>query len=394
MDASFFENLLNESESNCLGFKQAEYRFDGASNEEKSELLKDILAFANTWRRTDTYILIGVMEVKGGQNQVVGISNHLDSTSLQQFVNNKVQKPIAFSYIPYEFEGKQVGIIHIPIQDRPFYLRQNYGKLKRNVVYLRRENSTDEAAPDEIAKMGATVTGGSFTQLPTLEFGFADLKSQRLYGHQVEITSQVLNIPDQIPDFIPTPKPFGFNTGLSGFPNRNFYRDLYQFYDFNLLLKPIRLRLTNTGRVIVYNARLEICIDANDIVILTRRDFPDRPKQRFKISDHSSFPDVEKINTGLTINHHKSTWTVSIQYGDIQPRIEDCPDQIVFMGSRKPQTLQIEAIIFADNVLNPIRLPLCIDFLIEQLPQTLDDLKKNYDEIIYNRHKSYDADED
>ena len=34
-------------------------------NLDKSDLLKDVLAFVNSWRRTTAYVLIGVREVKG-----------------------------------------------------------------------------------------------------------------------------------------------------------------------------------------------------------------------------------------------------------------------------------------------------------------------------------------
>jgi hypothetical protein len=45
--------LLEESESSTLDFKGGQYRFDKASDSDKAELLEDILAFANAWRRTD-----------------------------------------------------------------------------------------------------------------------------------------------------------------------------------------------------------------------------------------------------------------------------------------------------------------------------------------------------
>jgi len=62
------ESLLHEDESSALDCKRDQYPFAGASNDDKSELLKDILAFANSWRRTTGYILIGVDEVKGGRS--------------------------------------------------------------------------------------------------------------------------------------------------------------------------------------------------------------------------------------------------------------------------------------------------------------------------------------
>ena len=61
------EELLHEEETETLDFKRNQYLFAGASDDDKSEIVKDVLAFANAWRRTDAYILIGVQEVKGGE---------------------------------------------------------------------------------------------------------------------------------------------------------------------------------------------------------------------------------------------------------------------------------------------------------------------------------------
>jgi hypothetical protein len=47
-----FESLLFEEEGTTIDFKKEQYRFVNASDEEKSELVKDILGFANAWRRT------------------------------------------------------------------------------------------------------------------------------------------------------------------------------------------------------------------------------------------------------------------------------------------------------------------------------------------------------
>ena len=59
LDEKLLENLLHQGEGNTLDYKSQQYPFEKATVAEKSELLKDILAFANSWRRTDAYILIG-----------------------------------------------------------------------------------------------------------------------------------------------------------------------------------------------------------------------------------------------------------------------------------------------------------------------------------------------
>jgi hypothetical protein len=47
MNHEQFEQLLYEEESSTLDFKKEQYRFAKAIEHEKSELLKDILGFAN-----------------------------------------------------------------------------------------------------------------------------------------------------------------------------------------------------------------------------------------------------------------------------------------------------------------------------------------------------------
>lgn len=91
MDNVLFERLLHEDESTTLDFKRDQYPFSKATEAQKSELLKDILGFANAWRRTDAYILIGVEEVRGGRSRVVGVTEHLDDHSLQQFVHRRTE---------------------------------------------------------------------------------------------------------------------------------------------------------------------------------------------------------------------------------------------------------------------------------------------------------------
>ncbi len=158
MDPELFERLLFRGESDALDFKVDQYSFEGATDNEKSQLLKDILAFANSWRDTDAYILIGVAEVIGDKAKVDGISNSksLADHALQQFVTAKVQHPIRFSYAELRIEGKLCGVIHIPRQDQdaPFYATKDYGTVEANVVYVRRGSSNGIAKPDEIAKMG------------------------------------------------------------------------------------------------------------------------------------------------------------------------------------------------------------------------------------------------
>ncbi len=176
MDLELLEQLLHEAESQSLDFKQAQYRFAGASVPEKSELLKDVLAFTNSWRRTSAYILIGVQEVKGGRGQVIGIDDHIEDASLQQFISSKTQRPVELSYEVVHLEGVKIGVIEIPIQERPFYAKATYGKVKSDIVYIRAGSSTREATPEDLVQMGAQQ---SVEAVPRLLLSWADAGERR-----------------------------------------------------------------------------------------------------------------------------------------------------------------------------------------------------------------------
>ena len=185
MNEILLESLLHQEEGPALDFKGYQYQFDKASDDEKGELLKDILAFANTRRELPAYILIGVGEVKGGRSNVVGVKTHLDDARLHQFVNSKTQQAVEFSYTPYSHEEVEIGIIEIPVQDGLIHLKQSYGKLHANVVYIRDGSSTRTSTPAEIIEMTAP-------KLPELVLSWADLESSSALPSPYAVKSLIL----------------------------------------------------------------------------------------------------------------------------------------------------------------------------------------------------------
>jgi len=157
------ENLLRRAEGPALDFKRDQYFFDKGSHSDKQvllkskgELLKDILAFANTQRSTPAYILIGVEEIQGGRSRVVGVKKHLDDSRLHQFVNQKTQKRVNFSYTPFTIGGYEIGVIEIEqAQDSPIYLKKRFGKVMKGKVYIRDGSSTSIASDAEVTEMSA-----------------------------------------------------------------------------------------------------------------------------------------------------------------------------------------------------------------------------------------------
>src|SRR5262249_11099831 len=136
MNKELFESLLYESETETLDFKSEQYLFEGASVDDKAELIKDVLGMANAWRRGPAFILIGVKETKFPPAQVVGVEQPLPASNLQQLVSTKTNRPVGFRYEKFEYDGKQIGVIEIDLQERPVYLTTKFGPLEAQKVYV------------------------------------------------------------------------------------------------------------------------------------------------------------------------------------------------------------------------------------------------------------------
>jgi len=169
MEEPLFDTLIRKSECDTLDFKE-QYHFAGRTDDEKSELLKDILAFANAWKETDAYILVGVSEKNRRADTLVGVNAHLPDNDLQEFVNKKTNRPVTFSVESLKFRGVELDAIRIDrSQNRPIFITKPFGKLQRQVVYIRRGSSTDIADPSEIAEMGKAAVSSSQAPSASLE---------------------------------------------------------------------------------------------------------------------------------------------------------------------------------------------------------------------------------
>lgn len=393
MNANLLEQLLNEDEGSALDFKRDQYPFEGASDENKSELLKDILAFANAWRRTDAYILIGVEEVKGGRSKVIGVDKHLEDNFLQQFVNGKTQQPVTFSYIAFVFEDRQIGVIKIPVQTRPIYLKKDFGKLKKNIVYLRRGSSTDEASPDEIAKMGAADIKMANDVAVNLQF--ADLKSQSGLGNKIIIDSKVLELDKKaIPDFVDNSSQSFMNIGY-GSPNKKYYKELVAYVEEGMLTSPIGFTLKNLGESTIHNAKMVLTFERNEnLMMLMGDDFSSRPRKYFNFLGPMANTSNNFVNTSarsnISLEVYNQKHVLSVEFGNIQPKFSAWSDEPVFIGCRNDEVLTLSAYVFADELSEPLSVDLIFDFKTEKMELSLRDLEKHIDQEFKRLYEELD----
>lgn len=387
------EQLLYEEESPTLDFKRDQYAFSKATEEDKSELLKDILGFANCWRRSDAFIVVGVEEVQGGRSIVHGISDHLQDHSVQQFVNNLTNRPVQFGYEACEIEGKQVGVVRIELQRRPIYLKRDYGKLKKGKVYVRRGSSTDPmkpADPDEIAHMGTEQNVG--TKEASLAVEFAELDREKAMGENIEWAAEYCEVPSakEIPKLSKRrPGPVQFpgggtihipdlsSVGMHDRLNPHFYHELANYVFTNRLVRKIRLVVTNTGDVPANDVRLEICVpNGSGFAILRWSDIPDTPKRRKSMLDMPALehirPAFQRIGV-VDIEKASHKTKVEIDCGNLQPGRKVWTDEF-HLAVIKSGEVKIQGHLYAANLSQPQSFTLSINAQISQTSMSIDEL--------------------
>lgn len=241
--------------------------------------MKDILTFANGWRRADAYILVGVEERPGQKAEVIGIAAHLNDADVQQLINSKTNSPVEFSYTPTELEGKQIGVFRIPLQSRPKYLLKAFGGLTANTVYIRRGSSTDVAKPDEIARMGASTVEVDKAKL-SLSFADASRRVTRPSPLHLDCLLLEMTDSDAIPDYDEEP----LRVGGVAYPggrhvNRDYFRELAEYTKAARLCTPLQFAITNEGGAVARDVRIELVCKGADLVAFDTISWPEIPKK-------------------------------------------------------------------------------------------------------------------
>jgi hypothetical protein len=315
--------LRYKSEGPDIDFKSAQYRFNGASEVDKSEMLKDILAIANSWRDSTGYILLGFKDQRPHPAEVVGIRENIDDAQMQQFINGKVKPKLTFRYEEHLYEGKTVGVITIPKQKRPFYLANPYGKIKSNVVYVRRGSSTDEAEPTEIAAMVNDDSGRGNIRVSL------SLISPKNEAIPRTFVRKYLEFTEEFPDYKKARRsanPFEFRTdSIMDRDNSDFWREYAEYIKFDEALIAVQFLLLNQSGVQLTNAKLELVIDALDdqqFRLLEASEMPAIPKPQWNFADRLATPPhvlTSQHSSLLVVDENDSKPVVHVRFGSLLP---------------------------------------------------------------------------
>ena len=372
------ECLLHQEEGPSLDFKRDQYPFDKGSSAGqtellRSELVKDILAFANTKRNTSAFILIGVEEVKAGRSKVIGVKQHLDDEILHDFMKRRIQQPVEFSYYPFSIEGVEIGVIEIPVQERLLYLTKTYGKLHENVVPIRDGSTTRTATPEEFVDM-------STPKRPELVLAWADSEKSSAFPSPYAAKSLLLYppLPDDTFNVPSPPSPTWYGVDLSLFedsrPNPDYSQELIVYTFYKAYFMPLGLQLHNKSGVAATRVRFEGTLKKRDgFAVLD--EYPSFPRKTIgRIPDLNIRPLPRVHEARMELQEDSERWKISVEFGDIRPDEKISTKDTLWFGSGNSETVNLKGKLLGENISEPIQCSLDIRIETECRPMTEEDV--------------------
>lgn len=358
------EQLRYKGEGADLDYKSERPPFAKASDDDKSEFLKDILALANAHREGTAYILFGFKENIPHPAEVAGLpaDGAIDDARIQQFVNEKLETKLLFRYEERLFDGKHVAVLSIPKQPRPFYLIKPYGKLAKETVYVRRGSATGIASLREVATMGAA---NAAKPEPLLEL--------QLLGDNGRPLPRLLErvfykFPDELPDYeSDSSDPFEIS-----YDNHEFYRDGAEYKSVMGRIVTLSFILTNRSDFAISNAKLEVFIETPDGACAGMMRFDHLPYEPEPLghSSYVAFPTVvERLKERVYVDERGGRPVGHILLGTIRPGEEArCEQDIAILPSASGD-YGLSVRILANEVGTPIEIrhALSIGGAVEEL---------------------------
>lgn len=371
MDDALIEKLLYMGEGASLDYKQQQYVVNGKDLKAKSELLKDILAFANAWRSEDAHILIGV----SNSGEVIGLDHDPDDSRLQQFINSKTNHPIDFSYRSLTYKSVKLGLFTIPQQLRPIYTNSDYGTVTAHTVYVRRGSSTASADPTEIARMGAAQLNSlnNLKRSPELEIKLVSNDDENIDFLNFEYVK--LKLLDY-PDYKSRPeRPSAYSLPLLHFDNKDYYRNLASYHRKRLGLFRLQLSATNSGRGYADDVRIyaEFTGWKNGSVLLDTE--LDPLPEKSLLSGRRHYEVTTSINPSVDILSKKDKTIVIFHLGKIHSG-ESVLTSAVFLDSPPTELECIFIKILSDQLPAPKEVTIPANISFNELDLTFEILKK------------------
>jgi hypothetical protein len=147
-----------------------------------------------------------------------------------------------------------------------------------------------------------------------------------------------------------------------------------QYIRLTSIFREIGFILKNTGPTLAARVHLQIVAERKDnVLILDESRYPKYPKRQRTIPIF--LPNIGPNR--ISVDNHGKQWTLSLSFGSLQPKASAWSNGVFYVGALKPCQLNVEAHIYADNLSEPIKVPLSIDIKTKHRKLDMKELEGN-----------------
>ena len=143
--------IENAIESSDLDFKEKMYPKKGTP-----DLLKDILAMANSSHLGKKYIVMGIKDNVGGDRVVTGISSDqiIDSASYQQFILNNIEPDLDLNLYYIDYQDKKIAVLILDnTKDKPYLIKKKGIGIYEGLCLIRKGSTNSIANRADLDKI-------------------------------------------------------------------------------------------------------------------------------------------------------------------------------------------------------------------------------------------------
>jgi hypothetical protein len=192
-------------------------------------------------------------------------------------------------------------------------------------------------------------------QFPTLGIQFADLTTRKPLGQIVDVESEIIQLPPE--STFPL-----YGEALDFRANEDYWWAKAVFLRDVAFIHELGLMVRNASPTAAKNVKAELTINKVDGArVLRSSSYPSLPETHIGLN----FSDLSRVamrNTrSVEVDDFGDRWLISADFGTVQPKANVFSDYTFLVGGSKPCTLELQAILGADNLPQPSTFPLVIN---------------------------------
>lgn len=185
-------------ETNYVDFKAKFY-----DRNNKAELIKDVVAFANSFSNEPSrYIIFGIKEGQGiEKRQFFDQSLPADPAEIQQLIQNNVEPDISLNLYNYTYQSHELLVLEITgFSDKPYIIKKDYNnRIKKGSIYIRTNSTIKNAERRDLDMIYRSKENYFNPQDIELAFSSNKENSEKFY---IRNQNQNQKLNDNLPSFI------------------------------------------------------------------------------------------------------------------------------------------------------------------------------------------------